>query len=64
MAEMRTLKQAMAVMNMIDRYAEVTLRRPFKLDALPEGYLAGHARYEGLDRELHFGISPEGEVSS
>ena len=62
MAELRTLKQAMALMNLIERHDKVTVIKATKLSGLPPTYLS-IVYYIG-NKPFSGGISPEGEVST
>ena len=62
MAELRTLKQAMALMNLIERHDRVEVMKATKLSGLPPTYLS-IVYYIG-NKPFSGGISPEGEVST
>tara|TARA_R100000234_G_scaffold53999_1_gene32370 strand:+ start:1244 stop:1429 length:186 start_codon:yes stop_codon:yes gene_type:complete len=60
--EPRTLKQAVAVMNLIERWDSVTISKSLPSSGLPDGYLS--VTLSGGKMELTGGVSPEGDVST
>jgi len=54
-----TLKQAMTVLNMIERWQSVHFRKADRLDGMPEGSLTFVAHYSD-GQTIHGGILPDG----
>jgi hypothetical protein len=58
----RTLKQAVAVMNLIERWDTVSISKAPSSSGLPDGYLS--VELSSGKMTLTGGVSPEGHVST
>ena len=58
-----TLRQALALAGLIERYDRITVRKASGLDALPKGYLSV-ILHTGTGGEYAGGIDPDGSIST